>query len=77
LAFRLATARRPREAELKFLTQGFQRILKQYRADPKAARQLVSMGERPARGDFDVVELAAYTGLASVVLNLDEVISRE
>jgi hypothetical protein len=77
LAFRLATARRPSEVERRFLTQGFQRVLKQYQADPEAARKLVHVGERPPRTDLDVVKLAAYTGLVSVVLNLDEVLSRE
>lgn len=77
LAFRLATARQPTEAERKILVQAFQRVLRQYQADRDAAVKLVSVGEAPRNPKLDVVELAAYTGLATLVMNLDEVISKE
>jgi hypothetical protein len=37
----------------------------------------VSTGEAARDPKLDVVELAAYTGLASLAMNLDEVISKE
>jgi hypothetical protein len=76
-AFRLATARRPSDAERAILTRGFERLRKQYQADRKAALKLVSAGEAPRAAKLDVAELAAYTGLASLIMNLDEVISKE
>jgi hypothetical protein len=75
--FRLATSRRPSDAERLILTRSLERFRKQYQADKAGALKLVGVGEAPRNGKLDVVELAAYTGLASVVLNLDEVISKE
>jgi mono/diheme cytochrome c family protein len=75
--FRMATARSPRDAERLILIRSLERFRKQYQADKEGALKLVSVGEAPRDEKLDVVELAAYTGLASVVLNLDEVISKE
>ncbi len=77
LAFRLATGRRPRAAELSILVAGFARHLDEYRKDPAAARKLVSAGEAPRDERLDVGELAAYTAEASLILNLDEVVTKE
>jgi hypothetical protein len=43
----------------------------------EAARKLLSVGERPRDPSLDVAELAAYAGMASLILNLDEVITKE
>src|SRR5207237_597411 len=43
--FRRASARQPSPAELQVLTRGLDRYLRFYRADPKAAQQLVRHGE--------------------------------
>ena len=75
--FTLATARRPTDRERIVLGRAFARLLAEYRADPAAARALVSIGESPTDATTDVAELAANAGVASLVLNLDEVITRE
>jgi hypothetical protein len=75
--FRLATARPPTGAERQILLAAFERLRQQYQADPSAATKLVGAGDWPRDPKLDVSELAAYTGLASLVLNLDEVISKE
>jgi hypothetical protein len=77
LAFRLAVARRPRPAELKVLRAGLERHRAHYRADRNAALALVRAGEAPRDEALDVAELAAYTAACSVILNLDEVITKE
>jgi len=77
LAFRLATARRPRPAELTILLGGLDEHLAKYRRDRKAALKLVSAGEHPRNAKLDVSELAAYTAVAGLILNLDEVITKE
>ncbi len=77
LAFRLATGRAPRPAELKILTAGFQAQLEGYRADPSAAEKLVKVGEARRPPELDVAELAAYTAVANLILNLDETITKE
>jgi len=76
-AFRLATSRTASPAELKILEQGLNTRLAQYRADKAAAAKLLTAGEAPRNKALDEVELAAYTTVASVVLNLDEVITRQ
>ena len=77
LAFRLAAARSPRPAELKVLLAGLDHHQRRYRADPDGARALVSAGEAPRDEALDVCELAAYTAVANLLLNLDEVITKE
>jgi hypothetical protein len=77
LLFRLLTAREPREAERAILARALGRLRGQYRADRAAARKLASVGEWPRNAKLDVVEVAAYAGLATLVLNLDEVVNKE
>jgi hypothetical protein len=77
LAFRLAAARRPRPTELKVLCAGLERHLSHYRQDWAAALHLVSAGESRRDERLDVSELAAYTAIAGLLLNLDEIITRE
>ena len=42
-----------------------------------AAKKLVTQGDAPVDPKLNVSELAAYTMTASVILNLDEVVTRE
>ena len=76
-AFRMATARKPTVEEAKILIASLDRLTKQFRADAEAAKKLLAIGESPRSEKLDVVELAAYTGLLNMLLNLDEVITRE
>ena len=39
--------------------------------------RLLRVGESPADRTLDPVELAAYTAVASVILNLDEAITKD
>jgi hypothetical protein len=77
LAFRLATGRRPSAAELRVLLTDLASHLEEYHRDPKAAARLVSVGDFPRDEKLDVGELAAYTEVASLILNLDETITKE
>ncbi|MEO5803045.1 MAG: PSD1 and planctomycete cytochrome C domain-containing protein [Verrucomicrobiota bacterium] len=76
-AFRLATARSPKAEELNILKTGFARLISEFKNDKEAATQLVSVGDKPRDPKLDVVELAAYTGVANLILNLDEVLNKE
>jgi hypothetical protein len=49
----------------------------QYQGDKAAALKLVRVGERARNPKLEVTEVAAWTGLATVVLNLDEVVNKE
>ena len=76
-AIRLATSRSAADRELKILSDGLSKRLVQYRADPASAEKLLTAGESPRDKTLDAAELAAYTTTASVILNLDEVITRQ
>ena len=58
------------------LTALYQQHLNQYKADKSAAEGLLAVGDRPAPKDIDAAELAAWTSVARVVLNLHETITR-
>ena len=75
--FRLATSRLPGAEERAVLLEGFRRHLADYRNDPSAAEQLLSAGESPRDKTLDTGELAAYTAIANLILNLDEVITKQ
>jgi hypothetical protein len=77
LAFRMATARRPTAAERSVLVQGYRRVLGQFQAERGAALKLVSVGESRRDPHVDVAELAAHTAVLNMILNLDEVLTKE
>ena len=76
-AFQLATSRTPSEHELKTLHAGLEQRLVRFRADPESAKKLLSVGEKKPANGIDPSELAAYTITASVILNLDETVTKE
>lgn len=76
-AFRLVTSRRPTQAEKAILAKRLSTLLSQYAADSAAAAKLLQVGESQRDPGLDLTEHAAYTGLCSLILNLDEAISRE
>jgi hypothetical protein len=76
-AFRLATSRVPTAGELAMLRASLQKYLDRFRPSPAAAEQFVNQGEAPRNKSLDVVEVAARTAVASVLLNMDEAISKD
>jgi hypothetical protein len=75
--FQLATARSPKPDEQKALSSFLQRRLDAYHRDPQAAKAFVAVGASKRDEKIDPVELAAYANLASLILNLDETITRD
>jgi hypothetical protein len=75
--FRLATARTPAAPEQQVLASSFQYHLDRYQTDRDAALKLLSEGEHPRDETLDPKELAAYTAVASLILNLDEAVTKE
>ena len=76
-AFRRVTSRSPTNAELEILATGLSSDLNQLKQNPDAAKRLIATGESQANASLDTTELAAYTLTANVLLNLDEVVTRE
>jgi hypothetical protein len=75
--FRLATARPPDAKELDTLAQVLEQQLAYYRADRNAALRLLSEGVSQRGEALDPSEHAAWTMMASLILNLDETITKE
>jgi hypothetical protein len=76
-AFRTALTRPPTAAERAALTRQHGRLLARYKTDPRGAAELVTAGRFPATANLDLTEHAVWTGLANLLLNLDETITRE
>ncbi|MCI0639394.1 MAG: PSD1 and planctomycete cytochrome C domain-containing protein [Gemmataceae bacterium] len=76
LAFRLATARTPGEKELGVLRGVLEKQLARYRQNEEAALKLLAVGESPRDERIAPAELAAWTMVSSVILNLDETITK-
>ncbi|WZO99914.1 PSD1 and planctomycete cytochrome C domain-containing protein [Isosphaeraceae bacterium EP7] len=75
-AFRLCLARPPKPREMEVLARVFGEQLDHFKADPKAAKALISIGESARPANMDEAELAAWTAIGNVLLNLDETITK-
>jgi len=76
-AFRLATSRPPDEKELQVLVNNLIAQQEYFSNHPKEADRLLAVGERRSDQKLDTAELAAYASTASLILNLDEVITKQ
>lgn len=74
---RLTACREPSAAELTVLQRALDGHRTHFRSNPQAAEALVRSGAAPSPEHVDVPELAAWTLVASLVLNLDEVVTKE
>jgi len=75
-AWRQALQRDPRSEEVSTMLELLGRHRAAYAADPKAAEALLAVGLTPAPAVLDKAELAAWTHVARVLLNLHETITR-
>jgi len=75
-AFRATTSRQPDKRELNTLVDALDAQLARYRADVDAAKQAIAVGESKPDLDRDPAELAAYTMVANLILNLDEAVTK-
>jgi hypothetical protein len=74
--YRLVLARPVEPAERQIVLDTLRRFESRYAAGPDAAELFLKEGESPLT-KLDARELAAYTAIASLILNLDETITRE
>jgi hypothetical protein len=71
----IVLARKPSAREQTLLTNQLAAERAELRRDPAAATKLLGVGQSPSDPSFDPVEHAAWTMIASLVLNLDETVS--
>ncbi len=75
--FRRVLSRAPSGREREILARSYARALERFRKDPEAARSLIAVGDSKPDPSLDPAELAAMTVVASLILNLDEAVTRE
>ena len=75
--YRLVFARAPGPARAAVLFKTLRTFERNYMVDEKAANEYLEQGQSPVGHGTEVTELAAYTAIASLMLNLDEAIAKE
>jgi hypothetical protein len=76
LMSRILLAHAPTPQMAAVLEGSLRQMEKHYTADPKAAQALVGVGEKKSNASIPASELAAWTMVASEMLNLDETINK-
>ena len=76
-AFLLSTGRSPTARETSILVDSLHYELDRFQSRPENAVKYLSQGEHPRDQKLDVKELAAYATVASVILNLDETVTKQ
>lgn len=75
-AYKVAISRPPVAEELAIVKHALDQYLARYQKDPDAARRVIAVGESKPKSKLPESELAAYTLLANLILNLDETVMR-
>ena len=75
--YRLATAHQLKPESNEILLGSYRHYLDNFQTDRRAALELVRQGESERDQALDVAQLASYTTVASLILNLDETITKE
>ncbi len=75
-AFQRALARSPKPKEKQSLLTFLTTIRKAYQEQPDDARKLLTTGLTPLPQNADRIELAAWTNVCRIILNLNETITR-
>ena len=64
-------------ARLEILLASFAILSRRFQSDPAAAVKYLTQGEAPRDEKLDAQELAAYTCVASIILNLDAAVTQD
>jgi hypothetical protein len=73
--FELAVSRRPQASEIERILQFYNQQLQQYRQNPRSA--VKTLGTEASTDAAKAPELASWTMVANVLLNMDETISKD
>jgi mono/diheme cytochrome c family protein len=75
-AFRLVTERDPSSKESDVLAKLYEKERTHYETHKDAAEKLITIGESKPDAHFEPAELAAWTMVASTILNMDEAVTK-
>ncbi|MBL8208395.1 MAG: DUF1549 domain-containing protein [Blastocatellia bacterium] len=76
-AFRAVTSRPPSDKEIQVLLRQLEKQKDYFTRNSAEVKKLLAVGEKRNDDKLDNVELAAYATTASLLLNLDEVITKQ
>jgi len=74
--FRLATSRKPAADELKVLADIYQQQVAAFEKNKEGAEKLLKVGAFQAESNLNKSELAAWATIATMLLNLDEAVTK-
>jgi hypothetical protein len=76
IGFRLVTGRKPKDSERSILTDALSRRRALYKRDTDAANKLLSVGLSKRDPALNVVDHAAWTAVARLMINLSEALTK-
>ena len=74
--FRRALGREPIESETKLLTETLEWNRKSFRDNVEQANQLIAIGQSDVDKDVAAAELASWTMIANLIMNMDEFVTK-
>jgi hypothetical protein len=75
-AFRLIVCRKPKEKEIRILTEYYNEQLETLSNQNQSAEKLLAVGEYPLPEDIDKIRLAAMMQVVNTMFNLEETITK-
>jgi rhamnose utilization protein RhaD (predicted bifunctional aldolase and dehydrogenase) len=75
-AYRTILARTPDTDELSLIKDELTKHEERFNADPEGAKKAITFGESKPKPELQPTELASYTLIANMLLNLDETVTR-
>ncbi len=75
-AFRSVTARQPSESELAVFNSVLTTYRQEFGQKRYAAESLLKAGESPRNEELDVAEVASWTMVTHLILNLSEIVTK-
>jgi hypothetical protein len=76
-AYELVLARPPKPVETSIVLETLAGFERRYRTDASAAKELLNHGDSVSSAKLDSRELAAYSSIAGLILNLDETATKQ
>jgi hypothetical protein len=75
--FRLVLGRAAKPTEEATLRDALAKFTRAYEANPQASERFLQQGKSAISTSIPAPQLAAYTGVASILLNMDEAVTKE